>query len=128
MVQEFLRRSDEHEATVHNVEEQIVDIIDADKGAFWTLWEHEALCGYFYASVMPGEFGGVILLIHEVMSKVRSSSVLRAVDETLEAFARKRGAQAMAFFTRRSPNAFIRKLGLEWEIDSIVLMKRVRSI
>ncbi len=128
LVKEFLDKSKEQEANVEQVENQILDIIDADKGAFWTIWQHEELSGYFYASIMPGEFGGIILLIHEVMSRIRSSSVLQAVDATLESFGHSKGAQAMAFFTRRNPHAFLRRLGARWEIDSIVLMKRVRSI
>lgn len=128
LVKEFIRRAGEDEATIDDIEKQIIDIVDANSGGFWTIWEDETLKGYFYASVVPGEFGGRVLMIHEVMSWAKDSAILRKVDATLEMFGRRANVAMMAFFTRRNPNALIRKLGLEWEIDSIVLTKKMRSI
>lgn len=128
LVQRFIEKSEEKERTAQSIKEQIRGILEKDTGAFWTIWNGEILSGYFFAEIVPTEYGSEICLIHEVMIEGFSGSLLRDVDRVLEVWARMKDVDEMAFFTRRNSNAMIRTLKNGWKVDSTVLKRKIKGL
>lgn len=122
---DFLKRSGDHERTVESVKQQIRGLSQKEDSDFWVITEKGETIGYFFAEIMPTEYGTKVCLIHQVVIRARGKKHLAEVDRHLEKWASVRGATEMACYTRRKPEAFIRTLKNGWAIDSVVLKRKI---
>jgi len=133
LIERFIIRSKDHERSIESVHEQIKSLLDNETGALWLIKDGNRLCGYFFCEIAPAEVGGFVAVIHEVFVEGLSSSLLQEIDSVIEEWAVKKGARALAFFTRRNGESLLRSLNGRrrfrgehpWEIDSIVLKRRI---
>lgn len=93
-------------------------------GCLWTISEKEVFRGYFFAEIVPTEYETRICLVHQVMVK-GNKKIIREIESVVEKWAIENGVHEMAFFTRRKPEAFIRSTGRKWEVDSVVLKRKI---
>lgn len=122
LTQRFLDESGESEMTPDLIRKQINGMIG---GQFWTIRVDGLMTGYFYAEIMPTEYGNLVGLVHELFieKNLTRPGIIQKVDETLDEWAKRNGASELAFFTRREPRAFMRLLKNKWRLDSWVLKR-----
>jgi GTP-sensing pleiotropic transcriptional regulator CodY len=122
---EFLRRSGDHERTVESIKNQIRKLTQKQDSDFWVISEKGEIIGYFFAEILPTEYGTQVCLVHQVVIRAGSKKHLTEIDCHLEKWASVRGATEMAFFTRRNTTAFLRSLKNGWAVDSVVLKRKI---
>jgi hypothetical protein len=123
---EFLKKSGDTERTIDSIRQQIVEL---EGGGFWLIKEEggQTIC-YFFAEIRPSEYGTLVCLIHQVVVSAKAKRKwhwLKQVDGYLHAWAKAHGATQLVFYTRRSPKAFVRALDNGWEVESVVLSRKI---
>jgi len=125
LIEDFISKSGEKERTVDSVKKQIRVILDEGNGKLWMVRSKGEAVGYFFAELVLAEYGSWLCLIHHVMVKKLTRSVLKDIDGTLEAWCREGGVGEMVFFTKRSSEALIRSAKNGWDIDSVFMKRKV---
>lgn len=123
LTEKFIDEAGEYERTPTSIRAQILSM---KEGALWVIRVENSIAGYFFAEILPTEYGGLIGLIHEVFIDKNFSKpeIINQVDETLNEWAKSCGAKELAFYTRRKPLAFMRLLkNKKWGVDSCVLKR-----
>lgn len=131
MIRQSLVRSGEQDMNEVKILNQLAEA--SMRGSAWSIngtelndsnfWKTPA--GYFYLSLQPAEYGGIVTIVNQLYIKKEFSQhgIIHIVDNFIEKWAKKNGSQEIAFFTRREVKPFLRKLGNGWELDSHVLKR-----
>lgn len=125
LIAEFLKKSHDHERTVESVKKQIRDLQDQGNGNIWLVLDGDKTLGYYFAEILPTEYESKVCLVHQLYLMSSKKSTLQKIDSHLESWAKKQGASELAFFTRRNPKAFLRSLKNGWQVDSVVLKRKI---
>ena len=126
LVSEFIHRSRESERNVDSIIIQACNVVERG-GACWLIRDGLDPVGYFFAEIMPTEYGTTICFIHELFISPRHSRkrLINSIDEIIGSWARTKNTTEIAFFTRRDPWAFRNLLKNGWDIDSFVMKRCV---
>lgn len=124
LIHNFILGSGDYERTVDSVLRQIHYLL-ANNGAMWIIGDSDSLFGYFLAEIVPTEYESSICLVHQLFIKRNRSSrnLIKQVDAIITGWAKNKNVKDIAFYSRRSPEAFMRLLGRDWLIDSYVLKR-----
>lgn len=121
----FIVKSGSNERTVSSVKIQIKDILEQNVGRLWTFRENDEIVGFTYVEMVGSYTKNTVCIVHALYIENGNRKFLKMVDDLLTRWAASNGATEGVFFTRRNEYAFIRKLGSEWEVDSVVLKKKI---
>jgi hypothetical protein len=122
----FVQEAGEYERTPISILEQARKSAERN-GSFWLISKGVEPVGYFFAEIVPSEYGTLVCLIHQVFIMARHSKpgLIRTIDGIIGAWGRNNGAAEVAFLTRRNPQAFLRYLGGDWILDSHIIKRSI---
>jgi hypothetical protein len=126
MMADYLMRSGRKDLSFEKLTSEIDEYREA--GMVWDIVVDGVKEGIFWAKKVDEIHEGTVLVVGGLYIRPGSEdlSVLGQVDRALESYARELGVQKIVFYTKRDGEAFRRRLGGLWAIDSVVLSRAVK--
>lgn len=127
LIEEFIVRSGDFERKTGSVIKQINEALDHASGGLWIAWDAINPIGYAFADIVHSEYNTLVCLVHQlfVLPGYKENQIPLFMDVEIGRWAKRRGAAEMACFTRREPKALSRIALNGWEIDSVVLKRKL---
>lgn len=114
----FLAGALEFEKTEEDLIEQIRTGLALGAFALWRIGPQ----GFCFAEILPTDVGSKVVMVHGAYLEKADPKTLGELDQAIETWARIYGAEGSVFYTRRKPEAFLRRLK-KWKLDSYVLRR-----
>ena len=110
------------------------DVIPVNQRVYFYYVDEHPIA-FLWTAIQPNETGGITLRVHALYVKKEilpadSKKITTTFEKILTSMARDRKASEIGFYTRRNPEAFIRRLNRtspswrRWTLDSYVITRR----
>jgi len=122
----YLARSHETERTEGDILGVIASGVGDEFKSLWTFTDEKSICiGFAFAEVMTTDLGKKIVNVHHLFISSDDKTILHEFDFKVGEWGKRFGATEVGFYTRRNPEAFLRRVKNGWEFDCYVLRRKI---